>query len=175
LRADAKEVVDRLKTLGLRICLLTGDGEVTARRLGERLGVGEVRARMGPEGKLDYLREIQAQGMKVAMVGDGYNDAAALCAADLGIAMGTGADAAKEAGDMVLVQGGLMKVAEAIQISRAIFKVIRQNLFWAFGYNLLALPLAIFGSVPPSWAALAMSLSSVTVVLNALRLYGRKF
>jgi Cu+-exporting ATPase len=175
LRADAKEVVDRLKTLGLRICLLTGDGEVTARRLGERLGVGEVRARMGPEGKMGYLREIQARGMKVAMVGDGYNDAAALSAADLGIAMGTGADVAKEAGDMVLVQGGLMKVVEAIRISRATFKVIRQNLFWAFGYNLLALPLAVFGTVPPSWAALAMSLSSVTVVLNALRLYGTKF
>lgn len=175
LRANAKEVVDRLKTLGLKICLLTGDGEVAARRMGERLEVNEVKGQMGPEGKLSYLRELQSRGMKVAMVGDGYNDAAALSAADLGIAMGTGTDVAKEAGDMVLVQGDLLKVVESIQISRATFQVIRQNLFWAFGYNLVALPLAVFATVPPSWAALAMSFSSVTVVLNALRLYGKKF
>jgi Cu+-exporting ATPase len=175
LRSNAMEVVEKLKDLGLQIHLLTGDGEVAARRLGERLGVEEVKSLMGPEGKMVFVRELQSRGLKVAMVGDGYNDAAALSAADLGIAMGTGADVAKEAGDMVLVQGDLLKVVEAIQISRATFQVIRQNLFWAFGYNLLALPLAVFASVPPSWAALAMSLSSVSVVLNALRLYGRKF
>jgi Cu+-exporting ATPase len=175
LRADSKEVVDRLKALGLKICLLSGDGEVAARRLGERLGLDDVKARMSPEGKMSYVRELQSQGLKVAMVGDGFNDAAALSASDLGIAMGSGTDVAKEAGDMVLMQGSLMKVVEAIQISRATFQVIRQNLFWAFGYNLIVLPLAIFGAVPPSWAALAMSLSSVSVVLNALRLYGKKF
>ncbi|HTC20029.1 MAG TPA: cation-transporting P-type ATPase, partial [bacterium] len=102
-------------------------------------------------------------------------DAAALTAADLGIAMGSGTDVAKESGDMVLTQGGLSKVIEALKVSRATFSIIRQNLFWAFAYNLVALPLAIFTQVPPALAALAMSLSSVTVVLNALRLYGKKF
>jgi Cu+-exporting ATPase len=174
-RANSKEVIQELKKLGLKIHLLTGDGEVVAQKVGERVGVDFVKAGMGPEGKLDYIRALQGQGLKVAMVGDGYNDAAALSAADLGIALGTGTDVAKEAGDMVLMQGDLTKVIEAIQLSRATFKIIRQNLFWAFGYNLLALPLAIFTQVPPSLAALAMSLSSITVVLNALRLYGKKF
>jgi Cu+-exporting ATPase len=98
-----------------------------------------------------------------------------LTAADLGIALGSGTDVAKEAGDMVLIQGDLTKVTEALRLSRATFAVIRQNLFWAFAYNLLALPLAIFTRVPPSLAAAAMALSSLTVVLNALRLYGKKF
>jgi Cu+-exporting ATPase len=137
--------------------------------------VDVVKANMDPAGKLDYIRGLQKQGLKVAMVGDGYNDAAALTGADLGIALGSGTDVAKEAGDMVLVQGGLAKVIEALQLSRATFNIIRQNLFWAFAYNLVALPLAVFAQVPPALAALAMSLSSVAVVLNALRLYGKKF
>ncbi len=175
LRANSAEVVWKLKALGLDIHLLTGDGEVAARRLGERLGIVHVQAHMGPGGKMDFVRELQSLGLKVAMVGDGFNDAAALTASDLGIAMGTGTDVAKESGDMVLVKSDLRKVVEAIQISRATFRVIRQNLIWAFGYNLLALPLAVFGSVPPSWAALAMSFSSLSVVLNAMRLYRKKF
>ncbi len=174
-RANAKEVVQKLKGLGLQVHLLTGDGEVVAQRVGGRVGVDVVRANMDPAGKLGYIRGLQEKGLKVAMVGDGYNDAAALTGADLGIALGTGTDVAKEAGDMVLVQGGLAKVVEALQLSRATFSIIRQNLFWAFTYNLAALPLAVFTQVPPAWAALAMSLSSVTVVLNALRLYGKKF
>ena len=173
--ADSREVIHRLKKLGLKVHLLTGDSEVVALKVGERVGVDVVKAGMDPGGKLDYIRGLQKQGFKVAMVGDGYNDAAALTAADLGIAMGSGTDVAKEAGDMVLVQGGLAKVIEALQLSRATFGIIRQNLFWAFAYNLVALPLAIFTQVPPALAALAMSLSSVTVVLNALRLYGKKF
>ncbi|HJT25314.1 MAG TPA: cation-translocating P-type ATPase [bacterium] len=173
--ADSKEVIQKLKGLGLKVHLLTGDGEVVAQKVGERVGVDVVKAGMDPGGKLDYIRGLQKQGLKVAMVGDGYNDAAALTAADLGIAMGSGTDVAKEAGDMVLVQGGLRKVIEALQLSRATFNIIRQNLFWAFAYNLVALPLAVFTHVPPALAALAMSLSSVTVVLNALRLYGKKF
>jgi P-type Cu+ transporter len=173
--SDAREVVQKLKGLGLRVHLLTGDGEVVAKRVGERVGVDEVKANVSPAGKLDYIRGLQKQGLRVAMVGDGYNDAAALSAADLGIALGSGTDVAKEAGDVVLVQGGLGKVIEAIQLSRATFEVIRQNLYWAFAYNLVALPFAVFAQVPPALAALAMSLSSVTVVLNALRLYGKKF
>jgi len=173
--ADSRAVIQKLRALGLKVHLLTGDGEVVAQKVGERVGVDVVKAGMDPGGKLDYIRGLQKQGLKVAMVGDGYNDAAALSAADLGIAMGSGTDVAKEAGDMVLVQGGLGKVIEALQLSRATFNIIRQNLFWAFAYNLVALPLAIFTQVPPALAALAMSLSSVTVVLNALRLYGKKF
>jgi Cu+-exporting ATPase len=175
LRSDSAEVVEKLKALGLEIHLLTGDGEIAARRLGERLGVSEVRSQMKPEDKVKYIRELQEKGRKVAMVGDGYNDAGALSASDLGVAMGTGADAAKEAGDMVLVKGDLRKVVEAIQVSRDTFRVIQQNLFWAFGYNFLALPLAVFATVPPSWAALAMSFSSLSVVGNALRLYWKKY
>ncbi len=174
-RANSREVIQELKKLGLKIHLLTGDGEVVAQKVGERVGVDEVKSGVDPAGKLAYVRDLQKQGLKVAMVGDGYNDAAALTAADLGIAMGSGTDVAKEAGDMVLIQGDLTKVIEAIKISRATFGIIRQNLFWAFAYNLVALPLAIFTQVPPALAALAMSLSSVTVVLNALRLYGKKF
>ncbi len=174
-RADSREVIAKLKGLGLKVHLLTGDGEVVAEKVGERVGVDVVRANVNPQGKLDYIEELQKQGLKVAMVGDGYNDAAALTAADLGIAMGSGTDVAKESGDMVLTQGGLYKVIEALKVSRATFSIIRQNLFWAFAYNLVALPLAIFTRIPPAVAALAMSLSSVTVVLNALRLYRKRF
>lgn len=173
-RADSKEVVQGLKALGMKVHLLTGDGEVVAQRVGDRVGVDQVKSGVTPEGKLDYVKELQGQGLKVAMVGDGYNDAAALSAADLGIAVGAATDVAKEAGDMVLTQGGLFKVIEAIGLSRDVFAIIRQNLFWAFAYNLAALPLAIFAPLPPALAALAMSLSSVTVVLNALRLYGKR-
>jgi Cu+-exporting ATPase len=174
-RANSKAVVEKLKKLGVQTHLATGDGEVVAHRVGERIGVDKVRAHMRPEDKSGYIQELQKQGLKVAMVGDGYNDAPALMTADLGIAMGTGTDVAKEAGDIVLVQGDLGKVAEAIQICRATFDIIRQNLFWAFGYNLVALPLAIFGRVPPVLAAGAMAFSSLAVVLNALRLYRKKF
>ncbi|HUO57619.1 MAG TPA: cation-translocating P-type ATPase [bacterium] len=174
-RANSKEVVASLKKLGMKVHLLTGDGELVAQKVGERVGVDVVKAGMTPGGKLDYIRELQGKGLKVAMVGDGYNDAAALAAADLGVALGTGTDVAQEAGDMVLIQGDLSKVIEAVKLARETFKVIRQNLFWAFGYNLLALPLAVFSQVPPSLAAAAMSLSSITVVLNALRLYRKKF
>jgi P-type Cu+ transporter len=174
-RSNSREVIQQLKKLGIQVHLLTGDSEVVAQKVGERVGVDKVKSGVDPEGKTHYIRELQAQGLQVAMVGDGYNDAAALAAADLGIAMGTGTDVAQEAGDMVLIQGDLSKVTEAVKIARATFAVIRQNLFWAFAYNLLALPFAVFAEVPPSLAAAAMSLSSISVVLNALRLYGKKF
>jgi Cu+-exporting ATPase len=171
LRIGARDLVSRLKAMGLKVCLVTGDNEVTAVRVAEKVGADVVQANMDPVKKLEYVRTLQAQGERVAMVGDGYNDAAALAAADLGIAMGTGTDVAKEAGDVVLVHGGLNQVVEALRISRLTLSVIRQNLFWAFGYNIVALPLAVTGQVPPALAAALMSLSSITVVLNALRLY----
>src|SRR5665213_721756 len=175
IRAESKEVITRLKKLQLQVHLLTGDGEVVAQRVADRVGADAVKSGVLPEGKVHYIQELQKKGYKVAMVGDGYNDAAALTTADLGIAMGSGTDVAKEAGDIVLVQGDLLKVVEAIQISRATFNIIRQNLFWAFSYNLLALPLAVFTQISPSVAAGAMALSSLTVVLNTLRLFGKKF
>jgi Cu+-exporting ATPase len=175
IREQSKDVVTRLKKLGLQVHLLTGDGQVVAQRVADRVGADAVKSNVSPEGKVQYIKELQSKGLKVAMVGDGYNDAAALIAADLGIAVGSGTDVAKEAGDIVLVQGDLVKVVEALQISRATFNIIRQNLFWAFSYNLLALPLAIFTQIPPSLAAGAMALSSLTVVLNTLRLFGKKF
>jgi Cu+-exporting ATPase len=175
IRINSKEVVEELKHLGLRVHLLTGDGQVVAERVAERVGVDDFRANVSPEQKMAYVRELQGRGQKVAMVGDGVNDAPALAAADLGIAMGSGTDVAKEAGDVVLMQGDMHKVIEALAISRETFRVIRQNLFWAFGYNLAAIPLAVFTQIPPSFAALAMSLSSVSVVLNAMRLYWKKW
>jgi Cu+-exporting ATPase len=174
-RADSREVVQELRKLGVKVHLLTGDGELVAAKVAERVGVDKVVANADPSGKRAYVEGLQAKGLKVAMVGDGYNDAAALAQADLGIALGTGTDVAKEAGDLVLVQGGLGKVVEAILVARSVFAVIRQNLFWAFAYNLAALPLAVLGKVPPALAAAAMALSSLSVVLNALRLFGKRF
>jgi len=173
-RADSREVVEDLKKLGVRVHLLTGDGELVAQKVAERVGVDEVVANADPLGKKAYVEGLQAKGLKVAMVGDGYNDAAALAQADLGVVLGTGTDVAKEAGDLVLVQGGLGKVVESIHIARSVFSVIRQNLFWAFAYNLAALPLAVAGKVSPALAAAAMALSSLTVVLNALRLFAKR-
>lgn len=171
LRAEARGLVARLKGMGLKVHLLTGDSELSATRVGERVGADVVEAAMNPLRKLEYIRSLKASGHRVAMVGDGYNDAAALAEADLGIAMGTGTDVAKEAGDMVLVHEGLNQVVEALRISRRTLSVIRQNLFWAFGYNAVALPFAVLGAVPPALAAALMAASSLTVVLNSLRLY----
>jgi Cu+-exporting ATPase len=170
-RSDAAATVQDLKRLGLEVHLLTGDGPVVAERVARRVGADAFQAGSAPGGKLDYVKALQAAGKRVAVVGDGHNDAPALVQADLGIALGTGADSAREAGDLVLVKPELAKVAEAIRISRSVLAVIRQNLAWAFGYNLLMVPLAALAPVPPAVAALAMSFSSVTVVGNALRLY----
>jgi P-type Cu+ transporter len=174
IRLRAREVVEELKTLGLETHLLTDDGPVVAERVASRVGVDAFKASVSPAEKLDYVRKLQAEGKKTAMVGDGYNDAPALAAADLGIAMGSGTDVAKASADIILLRGEMEKVVEALTLCRQTMRVIRQNLFWAFGYNLLALPMAVFMKVPPSLAALAMALSSLTVVLNALRLYGKK-
>ncbi|MBK7188520.1 MAG: HAD-IC family P-type ATPase [bacterium] len=156
---------------GLRTVLLTGDREATARAVAARVGITDVRAGVAPAGKRAVIESLQQGGKaRVAMVGDGINDAPALAQADLGIAIGSGSDVAKETGGIVLVSGSLLLVPAAIGLSRATMRCVRQNLFFAFLYNVLAIPLAAFGLLNPLIAAAAMALSDVTVIGNALRL-----
>jgi Cu+-exporting ATPase len=176
-RESTPEAIRTLKAEGLRIVMLTGDGRPTAHAVAEGLGIDEVIAEALPPQKQATLKKLQAAGHIVAMAGDGINDAPALAQADVGIAMGTGADIAVEAGDLVLMGGELRGVADAISLSRATLRNIRQNLFWAFAYNVVLIPVAAGVLYPsfrlllnPVYAAAAMGLSSVTVVANALRL-----
>lgn len=169
-RHDAREAVTRLHRTGASVVLVTGDNAGAAAAVARELGIDEVVADVRPEGKLDEVRRRQAAGERVAMVGDGVNDAAALAAADLGIAMGGGTDAAKHASDITLTAGSPRAVAEAIELSRRTLGIIRGNLFWAFAYNVAAVPLAVAGLLNPMVAAAAMAFSSVFVVLNSLRL-----
>ena len=166
---SARAVAD-LKALGLSLVLLTGDNAGAARAIADEVGIAEVIAEVLPSDKVDAVRRLQAQGRVVAMVGDGVNDAAALAQADLGLAMGTGADAAIEAGDLTLVRGDLRAAADAIRLSRRTLAIIKGNLFWAFAYNLAAIPLAALGFLNPIIAGAAMAFSSVFVVSNSLRL-----
>jgi P-type Cu+ transporter len=169
-KATSAEAVAALKALGLRPVLLTGDNETTARAVAAEVGIDEVVAEVLPAGKADVIHRLQGEGRVVAMVGDGVNDAPALAAADLGLSIGTGTDVAIEASDLTLVSGDLRAAADAIRLSRATLRTIRQNLGWAFGYNVAAIPLAATGLLNPVLASLAMVLSSVSVVGNALRL-----
>ncbi|WP_432088261.1 heavy metal translocating P-type ATPase [Streptomyces sp. bgisy095] len=164
------EAVARLRALGLRPVLLTGDHRAAAEAVADEVGIDEVIAEVLPEGKAEVIRRLQEEGRTVAMVGDGVNDAAALATADLGLAMGTGTDAAIEAGDLTLVRGDLRVAADAVRLSRRTLATIRGNLGWAFGYNVAALPLAAAGLLNPMIAGLAMAFSSVFVVSNSLRL-----
>jgi Cu+-exporting ATPase len=170
LKPTSREAVGRLRGLGLRPLLLSGDNEATARAVAAEVGIDEVIAEVMPADKADVVRRLQQEGRVVAMVGDGVNDAPALAQADLGLSIGTGTDVAIEASDLTLVSGDLRAAADAIRLSRATLRTIKQNLAWAFGYNVAALPLAAAGLLNPVIAGAAMALSSVSVVANALRL-----
>ncbi len=170
IKPSSAEAVRRLRQLGLAPVLITGDNETVARSVAAGVGIDTVIAGVLPDGKAEQVRRLQREGQVVAMVGDGINDAAALAQADLGLAMGTGTDAAIEASDLTLIRGDLLAVADAIRLSRRTLRTIKGNLCWAFGYNVAALPLAAAGLLNPMIAGAAMAFSSVFVVSNSLRL-----
>ena len=169
-KPEASSAVGRLRSMNLDVWLVTGDHEKAAARAACEAGVDHVVPELLPDQKVAQIRKLQAGGRRVAMVGDGINDAPALAQADLGIAMGSGTDIAIQAGQITLMSSNLNGVAEAIELSRRTFRVIRQNLFWAFAYNSIGIPIAALGLLSPMLASAAMALSSVTVVMNSLRL-----
>jgi Cu+-exporting ATPase len=170
-KLDSKAAIAALHDLGILTAMITGDNERTARYVAAQVGIDQVLAGVLPEGKVDEIRRLQAEhGEKVAMVGDGINDAPALKQANVGIAIGAGADVAIEAADVTLVSGELTKVVEAIRLSKATFRKIVENLFWAWFYNVTAIPIAAVGLLHPMLGVIAMVTSSLTVVGNSLLL-----
>jgi P-type E1-E2 ATPase len=170
LRKEAAAAVARLRSIGIGTVMITGDNQRTADRIGDEVGIDEVHAEVFPGEKSDEVARLQATGRRVVFVGDGINDSPALTQADLGMAMGSGTAVAVEAGDVVLLNSDTRLVPAGIELAGATLKIIRQNLFWAFGYNTAAIPIAALGLLNPMIAAAAMAFSSVSVVMNALRL-----
>ncbi|MEM0482577.1 MAG: heavy metal translocating P-type ATPase [Nitrososphaerota archaeon] len=170
LREGAVEAVSRLRRMGLRVLMVTGDNERVARAVAEKVGITEVLANVKPQDKLNAVKMLQQQGLRVAMVGDGINDAPAITQADLGIAIGSGTDIAVESGGIVLIKDDPVDIARAVTLSRLTMRKIKQNLFWAFIYNAALIPVAAFGFLNPILAAIAMALSSVSVLTNSLSL-----
>ena len=173
-KETSRRAVERMQAAGLEVVMITGDNEKTARAIAAEVGIDRVIARVLPEQKSSEVTRLQREGRRVAMVGDGINDAPALATADIGMAVGTGTDIAVEAADITLMRGDLNSAADAVLMSRATMKNIKENLFFAFVYNSVGIPIAAIGLLAPWVAGAAMAFSSVSVVLNALRLQRMK-